>query len=321
MPLAVRTAESDGGMETTERKSCALCGANETELLFVGRDRLHDVAGEFSVVQCNNCSLVYLNPRPTWTEMEGYYPTDYAPYTQVATSPLQRLIRSGGLRRKQRLVQKQKSSGALLDVGCGAGDFIRFMAEHGAWRVSGIEPSAQAARRAEQISGAEVFCGRLEDARFAPHAFDVITMWHVMEHLYNPRDALDVLWRWLKPDGKLIVAVPVLDSIDARLFGPYWSGYDVPRHLFTYSKATLSEMLTTSGFADVRFDSFIGGYDAFRISLHFWSAERLESPRLRRIIRAVSQSLVLRLLMVPYFTVVNKLGCGSTLVATASPVE
>ena len=321
MPLAARIDESDVSMETVEKTSCALCGSNETDLLFVGRDRLHSAPGEFTVVQCKNCSLVYLNPRPAWTEMEGYYPTDYAPYTQLAGSPLQRLIKSGGLRRKQRLVQKQKSSGALLDVGCGAGDFIRFMAENGKWRVFGIEPSAQAARRAAQISGGEVFCGRLEDATFAPHSFDVITMWHVMEHLYDPRGALDVLRRTLKPGGKLIVAVPVLDSIDAGLFGAYWSGYDVPRHLFTYSKATLTEMLTTSGFSNIRFDSFIGGFDAFRISLHFWSDERLKSPFLRRAIRATSQSLALRLLMVPYFMIVNRLDRGSTLVAAASAVE
>ena len=302
-----------------EDVKCALCGHDETELLFIGRDRLHNVPGEFNVVRCRNCSMVYLNPQPAWTEMEKYYPADYAPYAQGTESPLQRLIQSGGLRRKQRLVQNHKTSGSLLDIGCGSGDFLRFMAQSGGWAVFGIEQNAQAAHSAAQISGAQVFCGRLADADYAPQSFDIITMWHVMEHLDDPRSALNTVRRWLKPDGRLVLAVPVLDSVDAKLFGPYWSGFDVPRHLFTYSVATLSRMLTIAGFASMSTESFIGGCSAFRISLGFWAEERLKSRFLLRFVRTSSHSLFFRLLMLPYFAVINKLGRGSTLVVTARP--
>jgi SAM-dependent methyltransferase len=308
-------------MNMPEDVKCALCGHDEAELLFTGRDRLHNVPGEFDVVRCKNCSMVYLNPRPVWAEVEEYYPADYAPYAQGTAPPLQRLIQSGGLRRKQRLVQNCKTSGSLLDVGCGSGDFIRFMAQSGGWTVFGLEQNAQAACSAAQISGAQVFCGRLEDADYAPRSFDVITMWHVMEHLADPRSALNTVRRWLKPDGRLVLAVPVLDSVDAKLFGPYWSGYDVPRHLFTYSVATLSSMLTCAGFASISTESFIGGCSAFRISLRFWSEERLRSRFLLRFVRTSSHSLFFRLLMMPYFAVINKLGRGSTLVVTARPAE
>lgn len=301
---------------------CALCGSDNPELLFVGHDRLHRVPGEFNVVRCQECRLVYLNPRPTWNELEKYYPVDYAPYSLKPSSLLQRWICRGGLLKKRRIVRKYKICGTLLDVGCATGNFLKAMSQDGNWTLFGLEPDIESARKAAQISGAEVFCGRLEDANYSPDLFSVITMWHVLEHLCDPLNALAKLRRALKPDGVLIMAVPILDSIDARLFGPYWSGYDVPRHLFTYSRATLLKMLAHSGFSSLRFESFIGGYDAFRISLGFWAEERLKPwPLFLRLVQATSRSLVLRFLMVPYFGVINWLGLGSTAVIVARPVK
>jgi SAM-dependent methyltransferase len=297
---------------------CALCGHDEPELVFIGRDRLHHVrSSEFRVVRCKRCSLTYLNPRPTWLELEEFYTQDYAPHVVAAASPLQRLIRSGGVRRKVRLVQRHRTEGALLDVGCGAGDFLNMLAQSRRWELYGIEPGDRAARHAAQVTGAEILNCRLEAADFAPHSLDVITLWHVMEHLGDPRGALTMLQRWLRPDGRLIMAVPILDSVDAKLFGPYWSGYDVPRHLYTYSKATLSEMLRSCGFSPVLFDRFIGGYDAFRISLSFWIDEQVQSSSLRSFLGAMMLSPILRVLMLPYFSAVNRSGRGSTLVVVA----
>lgn len=308
-------------MDVMESVRCALCGSDNPELLFVGHDRLHRVPGEFNVVRCRECCLVYLNPRPTWNEMEKYYPVDYAPYNLKPSSLLQRWIYRGGLLKKRRLVRKYKVCGTLLDVGCATGNFLQVMSQDGNWTLYGLEPDIESACQAAQISGAEVFCGRLEDADYPPGLFSVITMWHVLEHLRDPLNALAKL-RWaLKPDGVLIMAVPVLDSIDARLFGPYWSGYDVPRHLFAYSTATLREMLAYSGFSFLRSESFIGGYDAFRISLGFWAEECLKPwPLSLQLVQAASRSVISRFLMLPYFGVINWLGHGSTAVVVASPV-
>lgn len=304
-----------------ESVRCALCGDDDAELLFVGHDRLHGAPGEFNVVRCRACSLVYLDPRPTWDEMRKFYPEDYAPHSFKRTfSPLQRLIRRGGFRRKRQLVQRRKLGGALLDVGCATGGFLQTMSQDGNWRLFGVEPDAEAACRAAEIKGAQVFHGRWEDAEYPPGSFDVVTMWHVFEHLYDPKDALSRLRRMLKPDGVLILGVPVLDSFDAKWFGPYWSGYDVPRHLFVYSFATLSAMLSSAGFSSVRFDRFIGGYDAFRISLNFWAQEHARARYMAKLLQAGFPSLAFRLLMLPYFAVVNRLGRGSTVVATASPL-
>ncbi len=307
-------------MSAIELARCALCGSDNPRLLFVGRDRLHHLPGEFKVVQCQKCSLIYLGTRPTQSAIEKFYPVDYAPYLSYS-SFLHRWIRKGGLQKKRHIVRKYKTCGALLDVGCATGDFLRVMSCDNNWKLFGLEPNPEAAHQAAQIPGVDVFCGRLEDATYPSDFFSVITMWHVLEHLYDPLNALRKLRRVLKPDGVLIIAVPVLDSADAKLFGPYWSGYDVPRHLVTYSKGTLSEMLSRSGFSLLRVEGFIGGYDAFRISLGFWAEEHLKPPLLFKLSQIISQSIIFRFLMLPYFGIVNRLGYGSTAVFIAVPAS
>ena len=303
------------------RVACALCGQHNGDFLFVGRDRLHGLSGEFDLVRCPACSLVSLAPRPSWDEARKFYPTEYAPHRAKAVSWLDRLIRSGGLRKKRDIVLRHKQGGSLLDVGCATGDFLSLMSEDGRWNVWGVEADAQAAGCAARVAGAEVVCGRAEDVDYPPSSFDVVTMWHVLEHLHDPKLALRHLRRALRHDGVLIVAVPVLDSVDAKFFGRYWSGYDVPRHLSTFSMATLSSMLVAAGFSSINFESFIGGYDAFGISVGFWADERIRARRIRSFIRIASRSVVLRVLMVPYFALVNLLGRGSTVVARAKPAE
>jgi SAM-dependent methyltransferase len=235
-----------------------------------------------------------------------------------ATSWLGQLIRRGGLHKKREIVLRHKRGGNLLDVGCATGDFLSLMSEDGRWKVFGVETDAEAAGCAARIDGAEVWCGRAEEVEYPPSTFDVVTMWHALEHLHDPKRALTRVRRALRHDGVLVVAVPVLDSFDARFFGRYWSGYDVPRHLSTFSMATLSRMLVSAGFSSVNFESFIGGYDAFGISVGFWADDRIKARRVRSLIRIASRSLALRVLMVPYFTAANILRRGSTVVAVAT---
>jgi len=300
------------------RVACALCGKHNGDFLFIGRDRLHGLSGEFALVRCRACSLVYLDPRPTWDEVREFYPSEYAPHRVKPAWWLDRLIRSGGLRKKRDIVLRHRQGGTLLDVGCATGDFLSLMSEDGRWNIVGVEADAQAASCAARVAGAEVVCGRAEDVDYPPSSFDVVTMWHVLEHLHDPKRALIRLRRALRRNGVLIVAVPVLDSVDARLFGRYWSGYDVPRHLSTFSMATLSSMLVAAGFSSINFESFIGGYDAFGISVGFWTDECIRARRIRSVIQVAAHSVVLRVLMVPYFAVVNMLRRGSTVVAVAT---
>jgi len=304
-----------------ETVACILCGTDNAELLFVGRDRMHGVPGEFNVVQCRTCSLVYLNPRPSWDEIQKFYPVDYVGYNFKEAPALKKLIRRRGWLKKRQLVEKRKPGGTILDIGCGTGEFLQVMAQTGKWQVFGLEPNVHAAHYAARTTGADIFCGRLEEAEYPPYFFDVITMWHVLEHLHEPISILEKIRKMLKPDGILIVAVPVLDSLDAQIFGPYWSGYDVPRHMFTFSKTTLSKVLAASGFTSIHFDAYIGGHDAFCISLSYWADEQFgASPWLISIVRFLSRSLLFRLAMSPWYRVLNLLGLGSTAVVSASPL-
>jgi SAM-dependent methyltransferase len=300
--------------------ACPVCGSLEGSFLFTGRDLLHKGPGCFQMVQCEDCEFIYLNPRPSWRAMQRYYPQDYAPYTKTTHIPtVKRLIRSGGQIRKRSIVEGQVSSGTLLDVGCASGEFLQVMADRGHWDVFGLEPNSRAASYAEKLTGAKVYRESIERVTLPKSKFDVITMWHVLEHLYKPKLALTKMRSALRSEGKLIVAVPIADCLDAKLFGKYWSGYDIPRHLGVYSRETLRSVLLDTGFKSVTFESFIGGFDSYRISINFWLEESFEKRDLLvKIYRIAGNSLAWRILMIPYFTIVNAMGLGSTLVAVAS---
>ena len=124
-----------------EFTSCNLCLADDTHLLFRGRDRLHGKPGEFQVVQCRQCGLIYLNPRPVPAEIGRYYPADYHPYVAPVRAAKQRISRWDaryGLYKRLRAVAALQPKGRLLDVGCATGAFIAFARNYG-WDVYGVE--------------------------------------------------------------------------------------------------------------------------------------------------------------------------------------
>ena len=302
--------------------NCALCGGNTTKELFVGHDLLYGIPGEYHVVQCTKCSLVYINPRPARNEIAVFYPATYADHTPQAIRSngfLNRLVRDRGLQTKRKLVQKFAAGGTLLDVGCATGDFLREMSRERKWNLLGVELNSEAARCAMSAIDAQITCADFDEVSYLPNSLDVVTMWHVLEHMPDPKSALNKIRSALKPVGVLIIAVPLLDSLNARWFGPYWAGYDVPRHLYTYSKSTLAALLTSSGFDSIYWEPFIGGYDDFRISMIAWAEDKLKSHQgILNFIRGFSQSIFLRLLMWPYLAGTYMLGRGATIVIARS---
>src|SRR5262249_49627926 len=132
-------------------------------------------------------------------------------------------------------------AGRLLDVGCGSGRFLRQMALVG-WRVAGIEFDAEAAAKARTVAPV-VFEGDPVAAAFRPAPFDVITAFHVVEHLPHPVAAMRNMLRWLAPGGLIIVEVPNAGGLGARLFGGHWSGFDYPRHLVHFTPRTMTDLV------------------------------------------------------------------------------
>jgi SAM-dependent methyltransferase len=176
------------------------------------------------------------------------------------TDAYDRLISAAGQnsphrwRERKKTLKQYKQSGALLDLGCSSGSFLRSLASE-SWELSGIEMSADSARIAERSSGAKVFVGEVLQASFAPESFDVITCFDVLEHLYEPRKVMARVAEWLKPEGIFYVLVPNVDSAEARVFGSYWHGLELPRHLFHYSPASLKFLAESAGFREVSLET------------------------------------------------------------------
>jgi 2-polyprenyl-3-methyl-5-hydroxy-6-metoxy-1,4-benzoquinol methylase len=143
-------------------------------------------------------------------------------------------------------VAKHKAGGALLDLGCSSGGFLQAMQSQ-SWSLYGIEMSDVVARRAEEASGAQVFVGDILDAPYAPASFDVITCFHVFEHIYEPMAVLQKVADWLKPGGIFYFMVPNIDSAGAHLFKTYWYALELPRHLYHYSPQSLRHLANSVG--------------------------------------------------------------------------
>jgi len=250
---------------------CPICGARERKFLFAGYDHLHDLPGSFPVVRCVACEAIYMLRRPV--DLASYYPAkSYAGYAGLArTGPgVYRLWRHYSLNKWRRLIERLKPSGGqLLDVGCGTGDFLALMATVPCWQVMGIEPNAEAVRYASNMCGLKVLQGELPMPELPTAEYDVITMWHVLEHISNPVAVLGEVHRLLKADGILVLSLPMADSLEAQWFGANWAGYDVPRHLVTFSRVSFVRFMERMGFQVEEQLGLVWGFVSLWQSLYF----------------------------------------------------
>ncbi|MGI8640400.1 MAG: class I SAM-dependent methyltransferase [Pyrinomonadaceae bacterium] len=272
---------------TTETvKNCPLCGSDKAKFLFWNYDRLYNYAGKFGTVQCEDCGLIRLSPRPVKEQLVNYYPTDYYSYqaseyftenhsTKNLKSRLRDTVRNTVLssigysiesRNWQKLLQplfvslfyKQATygyedkfaryvpNGTALEIGCGSASYLSLLKHHG-WQVAGVDLSPQAAEAAKKYFDIDVFVGELEDAPFAEQSFDYIRMSHVVEHFTNPLRAMKKIREILKPNGVAYIEVPNAESFESETSGRFWYGWDAPRHLFMLTPATLHRLVESSG--------------------------------------------------------------------------
>lgn len=270
-------------------------------------------------MRCAACGLVYQNPRPTAQTLGHFYPTDYMPYTASARpSMMRRLGWQHGLemRRRCRFLARHKQGGALLDIGCASGNFLAGIEAFGQWRAWGIEPDVGAARRA-RARGLAVVAARFESFPLPPRSLDVVTMWDVLEHLPDPVNALDRVRRALRPDGILALNVPVLDSLDARLFGAYWCGLDLPRHFALFDHATLQAALERADLDPVAKGHPTGSHYSFTQSLRQWLAAR--DSRITPALLRLTFSPLLKAGLMPWSAAVEAAGLGASLTVIARP--
>jgi SAM-dependent methyltransferase len=190
------------------------------------------------------CSVVWLLDPPAPSEMGQHYGEDYD--RAIARAGQNPRFWAG----RKDTILTYKSGGNILDLGCNSGGFLAAM-KGPPWKLFGIEMSECAASEAEANCGAHVFVGDILDAPFPTESFDVITCFHVFEHLYRPREVLAKVHDWLKPGGIFYTMMPNIDSVGARIFGSYWYALELPRHLFHFSPATLRNLARSSGLEEL----------------------------------------------------------------------
>jgi SAM-dependent methyltransferase len=259
-PAAVEVAPARAEAESsydTVRDPCPACNCEMALILMEGSDRLYGTTDRvFQVVECQACQLIRLHPWPTPTELRHYYPDDYwfVP-EQDTVSRLEEIYRRFVLRDHVGFVAKALQNagvdGPVLDVGCGGGLFLRMLAERGR-PVVGLDFALGAADAAWNQNGVPAVCGSLARAPFAAESFAAVTMFHVIEHLYDPVAYLEAAQRLLKPGGRLIVQVPNAACWQFLLLGESWNGVDIPRHLINYRARDLEILLDRCGFEVMR---------------------------------------------------------------------
>lgn len=250
---------------------CNYCQSDDTSLVNSGPDLFLDLPGDFKLVQCNVCGLIYQNPQLSRAELEPHYPKIYEPYRKNPDDELsffRKIDSQHGLNRRCRQLMKYRPQpGNILDIGCATGLFLNTMSDHG-WLVTGIEPSKYASEYARKTFNINVKTGVLEDLNIPTDEFDVVTMWDVLEHVPDPRMTLTEVARVLKPEGLLALSLPNPTCPEAKIFGDSWIGWDRPRHLYLFTPDILQKYLWDAGFGKIILES-LGG----RLGLSLMSLE------------------------------------------------
>ncbi|MFH1777504.1 MAG: class I SAM-dependent methyltransferase [Candidatus Omnitrophota bacterium] len=227
---------------------CNLCGQDKYKVL--------EIIAAYEVVRCEDCGLIYINPFPETKKLFSHYNQEYyQPWLE------QQSLRQKMWQQRVKKIQALKSTGKLLDVGCGTGIFLNTAKSQG-WDVYGTEVSEYAAQRIKNTFGIEVFVGKLEDARFPENFFDVITFWHVLEHTTDPLGNLIAARKLLSPGGMLVVVVPNINNyiykIAYRMIKfkrpALFSLANREIHLYFFSVDTLKKMMEKAGLVPVKFD-------------------------------------------------------------------
>jgi 2-polyprenyl-3-methyl-5-hydroxy-6-metoxy-1,4-benzoquinol methylase len=257
-----------------EDSCCNICKKNSIE--YVGSiDALrYDKGTYFNLWKCQNCDLIFVNPQPDDESLKLYYSKNYGPHNprSVSRSSTRNAIMSslrkftfagqspGNIKKclsvlynktAYRSIPPYRLQGKLLDIGSGIGSYLSLMKSLG-WKVFGTEANKDAASHSENIEGLKIQKGKFEDIDYPDGYFDVITMWHSLEHFNNPRNALLKVRRILKQGGQLLIGLPNYSSLDRKIFRESWNGFEIPIHLFHFSPDSIGRLLKHLGFSRIK---------------------------------------------------------------------
>jgi len=228
---------------------CGYCQESTGGVLF----SLVDTNGNrWNWSQCPACGARSITPRPTPEQLAAAYDASYygAGKTKFV-GPVERFVNYVNGLRAKKTARGIPARANVLDVGCGSGDFLAALGKCGDFGLYGVELPGGSAERAAMRKNINLTVGTIADANYAPEYFDLITMCHVFEHLTEPRKTLEIVHRVLKPDGRFVLSVPNISSVQAKIFGPNWLHLDPPRHLFLMPEESFDKAARELGFVIV----------------------------------------------------------------------
>ena len=221
----------------------------------------------FNIVECNECGFLFTNPRPVESDAAQYYESEeYLSHNQEQKSLLNlmyKVVKSFTIKNKAFLIAKNSKDKKILDIGCGTGDFLNVLQKRG-YDVIGVEPNKMARESAQAQYGLNIHSTISNDS-IKENSVDIITMWHVLEHVYMLNESLMRIKKSLTNNGTLIVALPNPDSYDAKHYKRFWAAYDLPRHLYHFRKENVQILFEKYGFELQKIKPMI--FDAFYVGI------------------------------------------------------
>ena len=263
---------------------CPVCGSRSTEFFCAATDRvLPNTHRTWQVLRCTDCGFGWTSPPLPEAEIASHYPPTYLGDSRDAIAQ----FLSGGLAgtrswrdqaEKVELLERFAEGGRILDVGCGDGRFL-WALDPSRWRRTGVEFAAPVVELVRlHMPELDLVPGDIYAERLQESGFDVLTFWHVLEHLPDTRRVLRRSFRLLDAGGRLLVSVPNIAGLQAPLFRQDWYCFDdVPRHLHHFSGRSLRLLLEESGFGDLRFLFFSRrvAFHSLKHSARHWCEHRL----------------------------------------------
>ena len=246
---------------------CYSCGSSSYSDFVAAQDDLTGKPGTFTFVRCQDCGLAYQNPRITLEGIKPYYDNEYIAHRKKTDWGALTWFYNRAMDRHD--VQKAKivsryveldAGSEVLDVGCAVGTFLQKMRRLYNVRATGID--FKDLRENPTLRDVEFHCGLFYEQDLEEGRFDLVTMWHFLEHDYDPARTLAAARKVLKPNGRLIIEVPRLDSVTFRLFQERWPGLQAPQHTVLYSRNTLLRTLKQNGFEIVDYLPY-GAFPAY----------------------------------------------------------
>ena len=244
---------------------CPWCDSEKTQMYLWVKDLF--LTGEaFEIHECLKCGLLFTEPRPDASSIGKYYQSEeYYSHQENKSGFIPKIyesVKKVNLRHKRKLATKGLKVGTMLEIGCGVGDFLHEMEQKG-WNCTGIEPSEEAKAIAKNRVKANILNPE-ELTSLKDESFDLITMWHVLEHVDNLKDEVMHLQRLLKKGGRLVLALPNFKSADAEHYREYWAAYDVPRHLNHFCRESINNIFKNTKLKLKKTDKLV--WDAYYIS-------------------------------------------------------